>query len=165
MIDFKGWNSEEFEAELDEKMKELQEKMKDLDKNLQEEIMESLKEIESIHAEKGFPKRIHRGGVSIGEVGDEFGKRGKVEDRNKLELDDNYMIVGKRLTLRFRTPEEGELTVKISNEGGKDIYNRYFESFGGTFSDQIDFSNYSDGKYLLEIELDGKRLTKKIVIE
>ncbi len=165
VIDLRGWNSEEFEAELEEKMKELEEKLQDLDKDLQEDIMDALKEIESIHSEKGFPKRIHRGGISIGEVDDEFGKRGKVDSKNKLELDDNYMIMGKRLTLRFRTPEEGELSVTVSNENGKDIYNRYFESFGGTFSDQIDFSSYSDGKYLLEIDLDGKRLTKKIVIE
>ena len=75
------------------------------------------------------------------------------------------MIMNNRLTLRFRVEDAGELTVKISNEDGKDIYNRYFEKFGGTFSDNIDFSNYSDGKYLLEISKEKKRLTKMIVID
>lgn len=166
VFDFKSWDSEEFEKELAEKMKELEEKMEGLDSDLQKQIMESLKEIEGLHSEKGFPRRIHRSGVSVSDVEDDFGKRGKVDKKDLLELDDiNYIVMRNQLTLRFRTPEEGELTVKISNEAGKDIYNRYFESFGGRFSDSIDFSKYSDGKYLLEIQLDKKRLTKKIVID
>lgn len=166
IIDLRGFDSEEFEEELQEKMEELEEKLSGIDKDLQEEIMESMREIEEMHSSMGMPKRIRRSGISIEDVGDDFGKRGKVSESDMLDLDDmNFMVLRDQLTLRFRVEDEGELSVKISNESGKDIYNRYFERFGGMFSDSIDFSQYSDGNYLLEIELDEKRLTKKIVID
>lgn len=163
VIDLRGWNSEEDEEELAEKMEELEEKLKGLDKDLQKEIMESMKEMQEMHS---FPKRINRTGISIEEVGDDFGKKGKVAESEKLDLDDfKFMVMRNRLNVRFMMKEEAELSVKISNEDGRDIYNRYFEKFGGHFSDDIDFSQYSEGKYLLEIQQGKKRLTRKIVID
>lgn len=166
IIDLRGFDSEEFEEELKEKMEALQEKLKDLDKDLQEQIMSSMKEIEELHSSMGMPRRIHRGGISISDVEDEFGKRGKVAGSEELELDDlDFMVMRNRLTVRFKVKDESDLSVKISNEDGKDIYSRFFDSFGGTFSDSIDFSRYEDGNYLLEIQKGKKRLTKKIVID
>ena len=165
VVDFRPFDLEEYEEELEEKMEVLKERIKELDENLQEDILESMKEIEEMSSGI-FPKKIRRGGISIEDVGDDFGSRGKVNDKDMLDLDDmDFMIKNNRLTLKFRVEEPGELTFKISNEKGKDIYNRYFEKFGGTFSESIDFSKYSDGKYLLEISKDKKRLTKKIVID
>jgi len=165
VIDMRGIGFEDYEEELEEKMEELEEKLKGLDKSLREDIMESLEEIQEMNSGI-FPRRIKRGGISIQDTGDDFGKRGKVEEKNKLDADDmNFMIMNKRLTLRFGVKEAGELSVKISKEDGKEIYNRYFEKFGGMFSDHIDFSEYSEGNYLLEIAKDKKRLTKKIVID
>jgi hypothetical protein len=164
--DMKGFNSEEFEKKLTEKMKELEEKMKGLDKSMQEDILKSIMDIEKMHSDMMMPHRMKRGGVSIEDAGDSFGKRGVVEAKDKLELDDvNFMIMNKRLNLRFKVKNEGEMSVKISNESGKEIYNRYFEKFSGTFNDNIDFSQYSSGKYLLEISQNKKRLTKKLVID
>ena len=166
IIDLKSWDSEEYEEELAEKMEELEEKLKGVDKELREEIMDAMREIEEMQPGFGFPKRIKRSGISVEDVDDEFGKRGKVDSKDKLELDDlDFMIWQNRMTLKMRIKDEGELTVKIVNEDDKEIYNRYFERYGGTFSDNIDFSKYSDGNYLLEITLDKKRLTKKIVID
>lgn len=162
----KRFNSEEYEKELAEKMKELEEKMQGLDKTLKEDLMKSMKEIEEMSASMMMPHRLKRGGVSIEDAGNDFGKRGIVDAKDKLELDDvNYMVMNKSLNLRFKVKNEGEMSVKISNEAGKEIYNRYFENFNGTFNDNIDFAKYSSGKYLLEISHDKKRLTKKLVIE
>ena len=162
----KRFNSEEYEKELAEKMKELEEKMQGLDKKLKEDLMESMKEIEEMSANMMMPHRMRRGGISIEEPGNDFGKKGIVDTKDKLELEDvNYMVMNKRLNLRFRVKSEGEMSVKISNEAGKEIYNRYFEKFNGTFNDDIDFAKYSSGKYLLEISHDKKRLTKKLVID
>lgn len=165
VMDMRAFGFGENEEELEEKMKELEEKLNDLDKDLRKEIMESVEEMQEMTSGI-FPRRIKRGGISIQDADDDFGKRGKVEKENKLDSDDmDFIIMNKRLTLRFKIKDAGELTVKISNEAGKNIYNRYFEKFGGAFSDHIDFSNYSEGKYLLEISKDQKRLTKKIVID
>ncbi|MCP4457629.1 MAG: T9SS type A sorting domain-containing protein [Cytophagales bacterium] len=164
IFDLKSFDSEEYEEELEEKMAELEEKLKGLDKNLQKDIMESMEEIEEMSSSL-YSRRINRSGISIEDTEGEFGKRGNVDANSKFDIDPDFMILNSRLTLRFRVEDAGELTVKISNEDGKDIYNRYFEKFGGTFSDNIDFSNYSDGKYLLEITKDKKRLTKMVVID
>jgi hypothetical protein len=159
------FDAKEYEAEMEAKMKELEEKMKGLDKTLQEDIMRSMREIEEMNSNL-IPRMTKRGGISVEEVGTDFGKRGAVEEKDKLELRDiDFMVMQKRLNLRFRVQDAGELAVKISTEAGKDIYSRYFENFNGSFSDQIDFNTYSSGKYLLEISQGKKRLTKKLVIE
>jgi len=165
MSNFHMFDSKEYEAKMEEKMKELEEKMKGLDKTLQEDILRSMREIEEMNSGM-IPRMTKRGGITVEDAGNDFGKRGVVEPKDKLELENiNYMVMHKRLNLRFSVPSEGELSVKISNEAGKEIYNRYFERFDGSFNDQIDFNQYSSGKYLLEISLDKKRLTKKLVIE
>lgn len=100
--------------------------------------------------------------------GDEFGKKGAVTENNKLELEDlsfypNPSSDG-RFKVRFSVPEEDELKIKVFNLDGKEVYNRYFERFGGTYSESMDLSGQDEGIYLLEISQGDKRTTKKIVI-
>ena len=166
VTDLRGWNGEEFEEKLSEKMEQLEDNLKDLDTETRESIRQSIEDIQELHTSMGTPKRITRSTLSISEVGDDFGEKGKVSENEKLELNEvNLTSARNRLIMKLKPKGEGELSVKISTQSGKDIYNRYFETFGGTFSDTIDFSPYSDGKYLLEIQRGKKRLTKKIVIE
>lgn len=107
--------------------------------------------------------------IKISDNVDEFGKKGEVDDKYLLDLDElsyypNPSTNG-RFKLRFKTPEEGELSIKVYNLGGKEIFNRYFERFNGLYSETIDLSGQKEGIYLLEIEQDGKRLTRKIMID
>jgi len=107
--------------------------------------------------------------IKVTEVdGDEFGKKGEVRENNKLELEDlrfspNPSPNG-RFHVRFRVPEENELNIKVFNLEGKEVYNRYFERFGGTYSESIDLSGQKEGIYLLEISQGNRRVTKKIII-
>lgn len=107
--------------------------------------------------------------VSISEEVGEFGKKAQVKASNQLELTDlsyypNPAPDG-RFKLRFNTPSEGELSVKIFNLDGKEVFNRYFERYSGLFSETIDLSRQKEGVYLLEIQQDGKRLTRKVVVD
>lgn len=106
--------------------------------------------------------------VRILDVADEFGKKGKVAESNVLELDDLAFFPNPspngRFKVRFKLPEEGELSIKVSNLEGKEVFSRYFERFGGTYSEMIDLSGQKEGIYLLEIGQGKKRVTKKIVI-
>ena len=106
--------------------------------------------------------------IKISDVDDEFGKKGKVEESNVLDLEDLVFFPNPssngRIKVRFKLPEEGELSIKVSNLDGKEVFSRYFERFGGTYSEMIDLSGQKDGIYLLEIGQGKKRLTKKIVI-
>ncbi len=107
--------------------------------------------------------------IKVTEVeGDEFGKQGKVAESNLLELEDlsfypNPSSDG-RFKVRFRVPEEDELNIKVFNLEGKEVFNRYFERFGGLYSESLDLSGQKEGIYLLEISQGKDRLTKKIVI-
>lgn len=106
--------------------------------------------------------------IKITDVDGEFGKKGKVDDSNVLELEDLTFFPNPapngQFKVRFNLPEEGELRIKVSNLEGKEVFSRYFERFGGTYSEQIDLSDQKDGIYLLEIAQGKKRITRKIVI-
>ncbi|MEP1035687.1 T9SS type A sorting domain-containing protein [Ekhidna sp.] len=106
--------------------------------------------------------------IKITDVDNEFGKKGKVAESNVLELEELAFFPNPspngRFKVRFKVPEEGELNIKVSNLEGKEVFSRYFERFGGTYSEMIDLSGQKEGIYLLEIAQGKKRLTKKIVI-
>ncbi len=107
--------------------------------------------------------------VKISEDVEEFGKKAQVKSSEKLKLDDlsyypNPAVNGK-FKLKFKVELAGELEIKIYNLDGKTIFNRYFENFGGQFSETIDLSQQKAGVYLLEINKEGKRLTRKIAID
>jgi len=156
---------EELEEELDVKMEDLESKLEDLDESLKSDILSDLEAIEEIYSKMGGPKRIKRTQITVEEAGDAFGKLAKV--KAPLELDKlNFKTLHNRLMLKFDVPEQDQdLAVRIYNADEQAIYSRYFEQFGGTFSDQIDFSPYSEGEYLLEISQGKKQLFRKIVIE
>ncbi len=107
--------------------------------------------------------------ISISPVeGDEFGKKGTVGKKEKLELElleflPNPSTNGK-MKIRFEVPEEGELSIKVYNIKQKEVFNRYFERFGGLYSESIDLSGQSEGVYLLEITHNDKRLTRKVIV-
>ena len=107
--------------------------------------------------------------VEITEVDDEFGKKGKVNEDYKLELEDLSFYPNPSsngtFKVRFKVPEENELTIKVSNLEGKEVFSLYFERFSGLYSETIDLSRQQEGIYLLEISQGRKRLTKKIVID
>lgn len=99
--------------------------------------------------------------------GAEFGKKGAVAKTEQLQLNDLNFYPNPsngRFTLRFKVPEQGELAIKIYNVEGKEVFSRFFDQFGGTFSEAIDLTEQGQGIYLLEIRLDNGRLTKKIVV-
>ena len=106
--------------------------------------------------------------VNISDDTSEFGKKGKVSETNQLTLENlSYYpnpATNGRFKLKFDVPEVSELSIKIYNLDGKEILGRYFDAFDGTYSETIDLSGQSEGIYLLEIENNGKRLTRKIAI-
>lgn len=143
-------------------MEEFKEQMKKFGEEM-EMMMEGFHEDDNDQVKVFAFKR-----VKVTDVNDEFGKKGKVEDNYKLELEDlnfypNPSSNG-RFKVRFNVPQEGELSIKVSNLEGKEVFSRYFERFGGLYSEMIDLSGQNDGIYLLEISQGKKRLTKKIVI-
>lgn len=144
-------------------LEEYRDHMKKLGVDMQE-LIERIHEEGDDHKVFVIKKRIK---VTDVEEGD-FGKQGDVSKNNRLELEDlsfypNPSSDG-RFKVRFRVPEEDELNIKVYNIDGKEVFNRYFEKFGGVYSESIDLSGQKEGMYLLEISQGNKRLTKKVVI-
>lgn len=155
-LHFDHFDSEEFSEELKEKMKDLGIEI------------ESLVDEFSNNGSKRT-KIVTFKSIRISDVGDEFGKKGKVSENNLLELDDltfypNPSKNGK-INVRFTAPSEDDLIIKVSNLEGKEVFSRYFESFSGLYSETIDLSDQKEGIYLLEIGQGKKRITKKLVVE
>ena len=69
-----------------------------------------------------------------------------------------------KIKVRFTTPEEGDLSIKVSNLDGREVFSRYFDRFSGIYSESIDLSGQKEGIYLLEIAQGKKRLVKKLVV-
>ncbi|MEQ9466036.1 MAG: T9SS type A sorting domain-containing protein [Ekhidna sp.] len=143
-------------------MEELRERMKELGMDMQIMMDRFDDEDHQMHV-------IEIKRVKVTDVGDEeFGKKGKVDESNLLELDDlrfypNPSSNG-RIKVRFSVPDEDELNIRVSNLEGKEVFSRNFDRFSGTYSELIDLSGQKEGIYLLEISQGKKRLTKKIVI-
>ena len=104
--------------------------------------------------------------IKVTDVDGEFGRRGKVEKKEALALENLsfYPNSSGKLKIRFETLVEDELSIKVSNLDGKDVFNRYFESFSGGYSETIDLSGQKEGIYLLEIIQGKKKVTKKVII-
>ncbi len=139
-----------------EDFERLKERLKDFGLSVTNNIMDEGQE------EKRNFKRIE-----VSKVEGEFGRRGWVE-KNELALKDlrlypDFRSEGK-LNVRFNTTNEEELTIKVSNKRGVDIFSRYFVRFFGRYSESIDLSDQEEGVYLLEIIQGKKKLVRKIII-
>ena len=148
----------------DEFTEELQEKLEDLGI----EIEALVDEFSSDKGDNTF-KIIAFKSIRVSDVGDEFGKKGKVSKNDLLELEDlsfypNPSRNGK-INVRFSTPSESDLSIKVSSLDGKEVFTRYFERFSGTYAETIDLSGQKEGIYLLEIAQGKRRVTKKLVVE
>lgn len=110
-----------------------------------------------------------RKNISVTEEVDAFGKLGKVKEDERLDLSDLSFFPNPspsgRLQLRFSVPEAGELSIKLYDIDGKQIFNRYLADYAGHFSESINLSHQQAGIFLLEISLDDKRLTRKLIID
>lgn len=99
----------------------------------------------------------------------EFGRIARVGKSEKLVLNslqiDTHPMANRSFRLRFKLPEEGELEVRVLNKAQKAIFSRYFERYGGFYSQNIDLKGVPAGSYLLEVKLNNKRLLRKIAIK
>lgn len=144
-------------------MDEYKERMKDLGIEL-DVLMERL---DQATGREAFSVSVWKK-VSITEVEDEFGRKGIVNEDNRLALEDlnfypNPSSNGK-FKARFTVPDEDDLSIKVYDLEGQEVFTRKFDRFSGLYAETIDLSRQEQGIYLLEITQGKKRLTKKIVI-
>ena len=75
----------------------------------------------------------------------------------------------------FPNPSNGLVTIQLSTTdkvaislydiGGRNVYNKTFNNTSALFDQDISLTNLQQGVYLLTIETDGKKATKKLIIK
>ena len=70
-----------------------------------------------------------------------------------------------RLTVSFDTKEKRNLTVTVSDENGKEVFNEKLKDFEGIYSHEIDLSTKGSGSYFLKITDGNLSTTRKIIVE
>ena len=59
---------------------------------------------------------------------------------------------------------KAEMDIQINNVHGQEVWN-YADQFNGAFLERIDLSDHAAGVYLVKVTLDGKSVTKRVMIQ
>ena len=68
-----------------------------------------------------------------------------------------------KITIALSTSDD--VTVSLYDVRGRNVYNEKFKNSNTTFNQEISFENLQKGLYLLNVDADGKKSTKKIIIK
>lgn len=69
-----------------------------------------------------------------------------------------------KFDLRFEAIDERNITIKVFNSFGQEIYSEDVKQLAGENRKSFDISKYGAGVYMLEISSDDKKLSRRIVI-
>lgn len=69
-----------------------------------------------------------------------------------------------KLNIKFSAPAKDEVTIKILNVEGKEVFKDNLNSSTGQFEKTIELKNNKSGVYIIRIEQDGKMTTEKIIL-
>ncbi len=69
-----------------------------------------------------------------------------------------------KLNIKFKSPSEDEVMLKILNVEGKEMYKENLNGNKGDFEKTIELKNGKSGVYIIRIEQDGKMTTEKVII-
>jgi hypothetical protein len=67
--------------------------------------------------------------------------------------------------LKFNLEQKGEVTVKVMDIMGKEVYKETILDFGGMYDNEVNLSGHEKGVYVLQIVQNKKVLSRKILIE
>lgn len=70
-----------------------------------------------------------------------------------------------RFNLKFKLDQQNEVTVKVMDILGNEVYKERIVDFNGSYDNQIDLTGKEKGIYILQIIQKKKALTQKILIE
>ena len=70
-----------------------------------------------------------------------------------------------KFNLKFILDREEQVTVKVMDISGREVYKETLMDFNGTYDNQIDLTGKEKGLYILQVSQKKKMLTRKILIE
>ncbi len=69
-----------------------------------------------------------------------------------------------KFTIDFDLPEQGSMVLRIVDLAGKEVYRDVQPDFKGQYKNTIDISESPAGTYLVQVQQNGRELTKKVII-
>jgi fructose-specific component phosphotransferase system IIB-like protein len=70
-----------------------------------------------------------------------------------------------KFNLKFNLDQKGEVTVKVMDILGQEVYKETILDFGGIYDNELNLSGHEKGVYVLQILQNKKALSRKILIE
>jgi hypothetical protein len=70
-----------------------------------------------------------------------------------------------KFSLKFHSDKKSDVSVKVYDAQGKEVYSETMNDFKGDYSNQLDLSSKGKGNYILKITQDNKTMTERFVIE
>lgn len=70
-----------------------------------------------------------------------------------------------KFNLKFNLEQKGEVTVKVMDILGKEVYKETILDFGGMYDNKLNLTGHEKGVYVLQILQNKKALSRKILIE
>lgn len=70
-----------------------------------------------------------------------------------------------KFNLKFNLEQKGEVTVKVMDILGKEVYKETILDFGGMYDNELNLTGHEKGVYVLQILQNKKALSRKILIE
>jgi hypothetical protein len=70
-----------------------------------------------------------------------------------------------KFNLNFNLDQKGEVTVKVMDILGQEVYKETILDFGGIYDNELNLSGHEKGVYVLQILQNKKALSRKILIE
>lgn len=68
--------------------------------------------------------------------------------------------------VQFNTPGKvNEVKISVTNVTGQKVYQQVFQHNGGNFNQQLDLANQPSGVYFVELQADGQKLIRKLVVQ
>lgn len=159
-----------YESKSHHKKKEIEEveEAKEVDEVEEvEEIVQTEDEIEAML--KNITNAIEMENVTQEEADDMKKKVGvDMPVINNLEIEKLTIFPNPNdgvFNLMFDLPNQGQTIIRIFNGSGSLIYQNEMQQFSGFFKDRIDISERAKGLYFLEVNQDGKSITKKVILQ
>ncbi|RED98817.1 hypothetical protein [Marinoscillum furvescens] len=139
--------------------------MPDMD-SLQENIEVMVKKIADVDHKPPTPTPTRD--ISISPDVSAFGKRARLKDHERLELNDLGVKVSPlaSIYLRMETPDsEADLTISVRDTNDRLLFHQLIPAFAGRYSQHIDLRKYDAGDYLLTLQHGDKKLLRSITIK
>ncbi|MCC6600659.1 MAG: PDZ domain-containing protein [Crocinitomicaceae bacterium] len=90
----------------------------------------------------------------------------KLETGNSLSLEKIVFFPNPNegiINLSFTSPEKGNLSVVLFDSTGAKVYYESISSFSGSYSNTIDISHQPNGSYYLQLSVNGKTYSRKVI--